>query len=266
MTLVRTLAPKALTFGSCLAAAAAAATTLAAMTPLTASAGTVTILSQSRQIDASATFRPDADAQRKTAPDAGVFNETATAQASRGDTARTVASMNSHLGQDGLFMSGVVSFDVTGTGDPAPESSDDFPKVLANVTYGIEFSIDAAYHYDFVVDNKFSGDIDVPGDGQFFLSQLDGGSGGGSPNSSGILQPGRYSFNGGFTHEKLVGDPFTFEDQYDIHLALSPVSGGGDNGNGGGTPAVPLPPAVWSGALVLGAGALNRLRKRRAAV
>jgi hypothetical protein len=256
----RTFALKALTLGPCLAAAAAM---LSAVLPAgTASAGTVTILSQIRKIDASASFPPDSDSQTKSAPDAGVFNATATAEASRGDTARTVASMNSHFGQDGLFMSGVVSFDVTGLGDPAPESSDDYPRVSANVGYKIDFSIDAPYHYDFVVDGKYSGDIaSVVGDGQFYLQPLAGFSGGGSPNSSGILQPGSYSFNGGFTHEKLVGEPFTFEDQYDIHLALSPVSGGG-NGNGGGTPAVPLPPAVWSGALVLGAGALNRLRKR----
>jgi hypothetical protein len=43
------------------------------------------------------------------------------------------------------------------------------------------------------------------------------------------------------------------------------VSGGGGGGgdNGGGTPAVPLPPAVWSGAIVLGAGLLNKLRRPR---
>jgi hypothetical protein len=252
----RNLAQPSLTFGSCLAGAAAI---LAAVAPPSASAGTVTILSQSRKIDAVASFPPDQDAQTKTAPDAGVFNETATAEAARGDTAHTLASMNSHLGQDGLFMSGVVSFDVTGLGTPAPTSSDDFPRVAANVTYGIAFSIDAPYHYDFVVDGKDSGDTEgVVGDGQFYLQSIDGGIGGGSPNSSGILQPGSYSFNGGFTHEKLVGEPFTFEDDYDIHLALSPVS---DDG-GGGAHAVPLPPAVWSGALVLGAGALNRLRQR----
>jgi hypothetical protein len=140
------------------------------------------------------------------------------------------------------------------------------PHVLANVDYGIQFSIDAPYHFDFVVDSKYSGDLDsVVGDGQFYLDSTDGGPGGFKPGSSGTLQPGSYSFDGGFTHEKLVGEPFTFEDQYDIHLALSPVSaGGGDNGDGNGTPAVPLPPAVWSGAIVLAAGALNRLRKRLA--
>ena len=78
----------------------------------------------------------------------------------------------------------------------------------------------------------------------------------------GVLQPGEYRFTfdtrvEGFAQAPVDGE---YVESFDFKLDLSPVGGGG----GEPTP-IPLPPAIWSGLIVLGAGALNRLRRGRVA-
>jgi hypothetical protein len=80
----------------------------------------------------------------------------------------------------------------------------------------------------------------------------------------GVLPPGEYTLSLAMNEDALAAAPTDgkFSEDYSLILNLTPVGGGGGNNNGG-TPAVPLPPAVWSGAIVLGAGLLNRLRTWR---
>lgn len=226
----------------------AAGVLVIALVPV-ARAGTVTIISQHREI----TARAAGEGVGRTAPDAGPFSATASVDASD-DTgiARATTTVDSRLGQDGFFFSGRAAYDKhffdseQGTG----------PSVLYRLTFEVIFSIDEPYNYEYALlfnniksdptadssaEFEFSGDPDALGD----------------PPSRGTFEAGTYRLflTSGAESIGRAGELISFEEEYDWRLALSPVDGDGDP-----TP-IPLPPALWAGLSVMGLGLLNRWRK-----
>jgi hypothetical protein len=226
-------------------------------------AGPVTILSQERRIAASAdNGAGNTLADSETADDAGPFQAAVSrTSAATGAVYRSSASMNSTLGDDGLFFSGTLAYEVQRVAGG--------PVGLVRHELGIDvtFTLDRPYEFVFASDTtQVKTDPNVAGDAFLSLSRVDGG---GSANlaelGSGVFEPGTYKLEyiTGGQSIGLTGELTSRQLDYDISLALSAVdSGGGGGGNPGGNP-IPLPPAVWSGAAVLGLGALNRMRKRR---
>lgn len=122
---------------------------------------------------------------------------------------------------------------------------------------------------------SFGGSVGVSGDGstsvalsnestgEILLSQelLAGDGEGQSIEHSTVLQPGIYELSVEATVNGKLSESTAY---YAVSLSISAIS----EDNGGGTP-IPLPPALWSAASVLGAGGLTRgmqvIRSRRRA-
>jgi hypothetical protein len=231
-----------------------------------AHAGTVTILSQERRVVASAEDGAGTQSDdTKMAPDAGPFNDTASADASGANTTfRSSASMNSTLGQDGLFFKGTLNYDIQ------PAAGGPQGDVVNELGIDVTFSVDQAYNYVLTIKNDIvKSDPNTDSAASSILRRVDDPNAGGFPvtdsDASGVMDPGTYNLSiiRGAMSFGVPEELTSHQVDYDYSLALSPVDG---TGGGGGEPnPIPLPPAVWSGLLVLGAGALNRLRKRRIA-
>ena len=127
--------------------------------------------------------------------------------------------------------------------------------------YRVEFTIDSAYTFDFVSDitNGSGSWNDEQGYNLVSGVRADGDSVFIGPGESGVLQPGTYTLTVQQSNQRIsTGDPdltSAFRD-YNYSFALAPVD------SGGGPNPIPLPPAVWSGLAVLGAGAFTRIRCR----
>ena len=253
-------------------AAAGAGLALAALGPAVAQAGPVQVISQEREIRAGARVGvtgedgvTDEDSQddREVAPDAGPFNATVSADVSReGFVARSSATMNSTLDDDGFDFAGRLEWEVENQGLDPDEA---VAEALFDVT--VIFSLDEAYRYNFATDlnviRNEGGDPEGQDVNFRLVSQTDGQE---VPEGSGTLAPGeyrldllRYVANSG-ADAPVEG---AFAEEYDIRLELEQADGG-DGGGGGETP-IPLPPAVWAGLSVMGLGLLNRWRKSRLA-
>jgi hypothetical protein len=235
----------------------------AALAPSSASAGVV-IVNQVRNVVSGVSDGGDVS---HTAPDAGPFNDTAVAVGSgQGFTNTTSTSIQSVLNSSRLTFEGSYVFNAddqrTGGGEDSP-----FIHFFGSVAASAEFALDQAYSYTLTYnltrptppeglsvvqdsEARFFGDND-PSD-----SLVQPGT-----TRTGVLQPGQYRIQLNRNVDGFATPPQDFEytEDYSLVLDLRPVSGGG-NPN-----PIPLPPAVWSGLALLGAGALNRLRKRRVA-
>jgi hypothetical protein len=243
---------------TCVAALAGAV----ALAPSGASAG-VTIINPVRNVTSGVN---GSGTVSHTAPDAGPFQDAAVAvDSGQGFTDTTSTSIDSVLNSSRLSFEGSYDFTAAdqriGGGEDSP-----FIHFFGSVAAGAEFALDQAYSYtltynlncptppealEVIQDSeaRFFGDND-PSD-----SLVQPGT-----TRTGVLQPGQYQLQLNRNVDGFATPPqdFAYSEGYSFILDLKPV------GDGGGKPnPVPLPPAVWSGLIVLGAGALNRLRKRR---
>ena len=225
----------------------------AAVAP-SAEAGTVTIHSQSRTVS----FGALGASQSFTAADNENVNKTfSETYDGNGLSGTTSASLVSTVGQDGFTFKGSVAYDVRNDrfGENGEELFAGGPDI--RIVGVFEFSVDAPFTYQLGGGLKILKDdphalVEAPS--EFY--PYDGAG-------TGLLEPGvTYRFVTPFAVDSFSihsGTERSFSAEFDYQLLLSPV----DGGNGGGSPnPIPLPPAVWSGLAVLGAGALNRLRRR----
>ena len=223
----------------------------------TALAGPVQIISQDRRVTAVA--RPSGGGtpvtETVTAPDNGLFEETATADASgQGFTARATSSVKSSIGNDGIHIEGTLAWETEDNVNPAAVDS---ATADAIVFHDIFFRLDEAYDFDFkpitsVVDRNGGGG--ESGEGFTQLTFLSTGVG---PGTSGTLQPGDYHFTFQRSKESTVSGPLgTLTEDYTVHLDLSPSDGSSEPN------PIPLPPAAWAALSTMGLIGLARTVRR----
>ena len=248
------------------AAIATVATGLAALgafAPAVAPAGPVQIVSQERRIEAEINLR---EAEIRGAVDVGPFRETAGSRfVEEGFRNEAVATIDSTLDPDRFTLDGTLSYDVQ---DTRPDGGFGAPlRASATLDASVVFSLDEAYRYTLRYDlDETDNDPDASVESAFEFVGFDGGSVDETvaegQTVSGVLEPGSYRLALPVRIANTVADEQlrSFDLDYGLSLDLEPV-----DGVDGGTP-IPLPPAVWSGIALMGAGLLNRWRRARHAV
>jgi hypothetical protein len=237
--------------------AAWAAAVVVGMIGSTALAGPVRIVSQERSIIVHAqgggSRERITDRQVSEGNDGRFVATVATDDTNSGAIAKSSASVDSDLGPSGFEFRGRLQWDLQDLG--APESA-----AVADARYDfhVVFALDQAYHYAFVDHGKLDHSVggSSAGDAFEFLE----GPGVADRPDAGILQAGTYSLQLSMFQGSAVSDvPVngSYLRNFDLSLNFAPVAGEGSEG----PHPVPLPAALWSGLSVLGACAVNRMRK-----
>lgn len=223
-------------------------------------AGPVQILSQDRR--ATATARPggggDPVVENITAPDSGLFDETATADASgEGFVSRASSSLVSRLGNDGLHFAGTLTWETQDTVRPAAIDS---ATADASVVGEVRFRLDEAYDYTFslgldVTEQSTSGAESGEGFTFVFFEDVQGQI---APGESGTLQPGTYFLQFNRSTGSLVsGDGLDRHSvDFALDLDLAPSDGSSEPN------PIPLPPAAWAALSTMGMIGLTRAAGR----
>jgi hypothetical protein len=225
-----------------------------------ADAGPVRIISQERTLTVSAQGGAGRERITKTlsAENAGTFS----ANVSADDTnpamvAKASAGVDSTLGDTGFRFRGRLAWYLDDLGERDQLESN----AEAQYAFNVVFAVDETYRYSFANNGRLvhSEGGSGAGDAGEFLS---GPGASGALEETGVLTPGTYTlelflFQG--SSETTVGYEGSYRREFDLSFDLAPVANVGQHDQ---PAAVPLPPAVWSGLLVLGAGAVKRWRKR----
>ena len=231
-----------------------------------ASAGTVTILGQSRSISASARavspYENKGTHASEETTNAGRFDANASADetgAGYHTRARTVVA--SSIGEDGFTFKGTLGFDHADNRTLAQiDEEAEIGRVHAQYDFTVDFTTGGLTAFDYYThSNTTSNRPAGQSEGSWSISgtDLNGDTVWITDDQSGLLKQGTYQARFWFDAESYVsvGHPFDYQRTYDIGLVFSQEDGAGPPN------AIPLPPAALSGLTVLGLGALGRLRK-----
>ena len=221
-----------------------------------ARAGTVTLVSVEQTVSASIRSGDDDQTDVRSSTDPMPFDDAAVVESvGDGFTYRASSSLVSTFDAAGLSFDFERRYETQDTRGGGP--------IQASVGFDVEvvFAIDEVHRGRF---GTSRGDeatstpgAGADGDAFFALVGTDGTDFFAFPDSDLLLEPGTYALqliagrtsNGGLPETESLFAPIRFD------LSLTEADGAPN--------PIPLPPAVLGGAVLLGAGALNRLRKRR---
>jgi hypothetical protein len=243
--------------------AALVAASVALVAPA-AKAGPVQIVSSERYVQA----RIDRDGTetqggRTTAPTSGPFKDTVSGDITGdGFFSHANGSIDTNLNESGLTFHATLSTQTQDTRSADVRQFDGLTTTDATFAE-VVFSIDKPFDFTYLDKRVFTGTGNEPG--REIGSDLTGDNGFSKflgDGTSGTISPGTYTLRSFQTYQSFADSVLTdFDFTQDVAFRLSPVGGAG----GGGPHSVPLPPAVWSGGIVLAAcGAFYGLRRRLA--
>jgi hypothetical protein len=230
-----------------------------------AAAGPVAIEVFARTVDvASRGLSGESEYDRAETTDTGPFDATVSADTSGGDVvSRARASVESTLGPGGFTAAGSLAYDLLDTGDLAFLTD-----ASGSVTLYARFTFDEPYQYTAALDVDVLTDdpgVDAGVQKDFYTYDDDGNPvylplpDPGETTAATRIDPGTYDlyFTRAVAGYAVDGEPRSYAEEFDFELRFAPV-----DGNGGEPNPIPLPPAAWSGLIVLGGAAiLARVRK-----